>query len=114
MANRHKGEVSFTAGGENYTLVLDFNAICEIEDAFGVSASELGQVIGAKTGNFRTLFRIGLSRHHGLNDIEAGDIINEIGADKASSIVAEAFKASFPDDKNQSGNVKKVGRLQAD
>lgn len=103
MANPSKGEVGFDANGISYTLVLDFNAICELEDAFDVPASQIGEVIGEKLSSLRTVFRVALSRHHDVTDLEAGEILTSIGAEKAGSLIASAFALSFPEAKAKAG-----------
>lgn len=111
MANPHKGEVAFEANGETYKLVFDFNAICELEDALGVSASAIGEAIGDKLSNLRTVFRIGLSRHHNLSDPETGDILTDIGGEKAGELIGQAFSLSFPsadEPKGPVGNGQKI------
>jgi hypothetical protein len=41
MANREKGEVSLDIGGASYTLCLDINAMCRLEDMFSTPAREV-------------------------------------------------------------------------
>ncbi len=43
MANKERGEVTLELGGETYTLVPSFGAVCEIEDALGASLFTLGR-----------------------------------------------------------------------
>ena len=97
MANPLKGEVAFDADDATYTLVFDFNALCTLEDEFGVDVSKIGDAVGAKASNLRTVFRVGLSAHHPeMTDKEVGSIITDIGPTKAGEIITEAFTKSFP------------------
>jgi hypothetical protein len=100
MANPIKGEVAFTANGAEYTLLFDFNALCEIEEEFGVSVTAIGDLLAGdnvKVTDIRRMFRIGLLRHHeGATLEETGDIITEVGPAKAGALIQEAFTKAFP------------------
>lgn len=96
MANVIKGEVDFSADGEDYILVLDFNALCDLESDYP----------GIMDGSFemkspravRKVFQVGLSKHHSdISEIAAGEIIQSIGIPEAAELVGKAFKASFPE-----------------
>lgn len=66
MANKHKGEVSFAADGKTYTLSLSINAMCEMDDAFGVDDA-LGSLMStgkATVKQLRTIFFVALRHHH--------------------------------------------------
>jgi len=41
MANREKGEVSLMIGGASYTLCLDINAMCRLEEMFSTPTQEV-------------------------------------------------------------------------
>lgn len=95
MAGSIKGVVKFEAGGEDYRLLLDFNALCDLEADFP----------GIMDGSFdlkspkaiRRVFHVGLAEHHGaLSERDAGSIIQAIGLERAGEVIAEAFAASFP------------------
>jgi hypothetical protein len=43
MADKERGEVTLELGGETYTLVPSFGAVCEIEDALGVNLFDLAR-----------------------------------------------------------------------
>lgn len=77
MANNIKGEVALQHEGKTYTMVLDFNALAEFEDATGRNAAEVlasPETMGISLA--RSLFWAGLQRHHpGLTLTEAGDIM---------------------------------------
>jgi len=88
MANPVKGEVAFEVESGVYTLVLDFNALCEIEKALG------GLVFEGPTA-IRTVFHVGLKRKHKLLTLEqTGEIIGEIGMAKAGEVLTEAMRAA--------------------
>lgn len=82
MANQLKGEVTAEAMGASYRLVLDFNALCEFEDATGldpgdtIDALAKGEKVKAKLTTIRQLIRAALLRHHPETTVrDAGDLI---------------------------------------
>lgn len=89
-----KGTVAFTAEGQGYTLLLDFNALCDLSD-------ELPGLMGGgqelkDPRQIRAVFHAGLKRHHpDLTVEEAGDIIQAVGVAQAAGILGRAFQASF-------------------
>ena len=94
MANPIKGEVAFEVEGEGYTLVLDFNALCDLEDDLPGLMDGSAEMKSPKA--IRTVFAAGLAKYHaGLSLSDAGDLIQSIGIARAGEIVAEAFNASF-------------------
>ncbi|MFC5370933.1 hypothetical protein ACFPIF_00100 [Brevundimonas faecalis] len=95
MANRIRGEVEVKALGETYTLLLDFNALCELEDEFPGLMTGEATISGFKS--LRRIFHVGFSEHHGdLTERDVGGIIHDIGIEVAAQKMAEAMKASFP------------------
>lgn len=72
MANRLKGEASFTVDGETFTLVFDAGAFLEIEDRTGFGFIAMFGQLGAferdqtkvKLGFLTTLIQCGLAAHH--------------------------------------------------
>lgn len=89
MANPVKGEVSFEVEAGVFTLVLDFNALCEIEKALGGALDVSGP------SAVRTVFHIGLKRRHKMTTLDqAGDLIGELGMLKAGELVNEAMAAA--------------------
>lgn len=81
----------------NYTLRMDFNALCDAEEDFpGIMQ---GEVKLDSFRNIRTMIRHALAAHHAdLTDREVGQIIHDAGMAKAAEAVAEAMQASFPDE----------------
>lgn len=103
MANGLKGELPIDALGVRWTFLLDFNALCTMESELGI---EMGQeVTGMGLGTIRSVFRIALSTNHDdVDDIKAGQIINDIGIHRAAELLAEGMKLAFPE---AVGNAKK-------
>lgn len=94
MANKIKGEVGFKAAGQNYVLLLDFNALCELEDV--VPGLMDGTANLASQRAVRAVFHAGLAEHHPeLTDKDAGRLIHEIGLERAAELIGESCTASF-------------------
>jgi len=99
MANPLKGEVGFEVEGQAYVLVLDFNALCTLEDALDLGIVEIVTQLQTEVrgGFLRALFWAGLQEHHsGLNEKAAGRLIGALGYDRALALVLEGFAAAFP------------------
>ena len=84
MANRLKGEASFTVDGETFTLVFDAGAFLEIEDRTGFGFIAMFGQLGAferdqtkvKLGFLTTLIECGLAAHHpDLDRAEVADML---------------------------------------
>lgn len=102
MANAVRGEVSFEAAGTTYRMKISTNALCEIEDALGESIDEVGRKIAenksAKIRVLRTLvWGALLDRHPNLTPKDAGRLIDEIGMEKASELIAKCFELMQPE-----------------
>lgn len=91
MANRERGEVSLEVEGQPYVLVLDTNAMCELEDLLStperpVSFVEVIQKVvnGNSMRHLRALVWAALRRHHPTMTVkEAGDLISRAGGVQA-------------------------------
>ena len=90
MVNAVKGEVAFEVGGQAYKLVLDFNALCEVEDVLGAGGMDL-----ARPKAIRAIFWASMLRYQpNVTVQEAGDLIGALGLEEAGRIVAEAMNRS--------------------
>lgn len=111
MANRFIGDASFEVDGQTYKLRLDFNAMCELEDATDKDAMEI--IEGYEKGkirmkDLRALFWALLQHHHsGISMEEAGRLLSE-----APDAVGEALAAAAPEPEKaaKSGNGKSRGK----
>lgn len=113
MSNRERGEVSFEADGNAWTLKVDANAMCEIEEATGKTITEIGRVLGneatASISLMRSVFWGALQHHHdGLTLKDAGKLISDIGMDEAGRLIGEAFKSAFPQKKGKDARPRKA------
>lgn len=94
-ANRVKGEVQFEVEGESYVLLLDFNALCDLEDDLPGLMDGTAEIKSPKA--IRRVFHAGLAEHHtGLDVRAAGAIVHALGLDRAAEVIKESFAASFP------------------
>lgn len=95
MARIVKGEVPFEVGEERYTLLLDFNALCDLEDDFPGLMDGSAEIKSPKA--IRRVFHAGLAAHHAdVDERVAGAIIHELGLERAADLVRQSFEASFP------------------
>lgn len=98
MGNRVRGETDiFITSGEltgQYVLLLDLNALCELEDDFPGIMDGTAKIEGVKS--IRRIFHAGFKEHHpDLDELEVGRIIHAYGLKPAAAKLAEAMKASF-------------------
>lgn len=107
MANRFKGKVTTSVEGQEYTLVLDFNAMAEFEDRHGKNALDVLQAMEQGKGSakdMRALVHVCLLTHQPDATLEeAGDILSE-----DPGVIARLVAAAMPDAAKASaaGNVK--------
>jgi hypothetical protein len=97
MGNPYRGEASFDALGESWTLRFNTNALCEFEEASGVKVSAIGAGMGFK--ELRALLWAGLGHHHRRKrgTLESvGAMMDEIGAQELAALVMKAMTSAFP------------------
>lgn len=113
MANAFKGEVSLTHDGQNYTMVLDFNALCDFEGETGKNA--LIALDGMESGNIsatdlRVLMWAGLrQRHPDITLPMAGSILSQ----NADAIQRAAAAAQPEADGTAPGKRKRPTKARA-
>jgi hypothetical protein len=105
MANPERGEVALTVGDRTYTLVLDFNAQCELEEL--LSTPEQRMTLGRafllaasySMTHIRAMVWASLRRHH--SDMTVTDVGNLIesagGVEKLLETLGKLRKASQPE-----------------
>jgi class 3 adenylate cyclase len=98
MANKQKGEVALG----DYTLRYSINALCELEDASGMSAVQLAMSLSDeetfKIKSLRLMVWGGLiDNHEEITLKQAGDIISDFGAPKTMEAITKAFELAMPD-----------------
>ncbi|RMC37495.1 GTA-gp10 family protein [Paracoccus alkanivorans] len=81
MANAYRGEVALEYEGETYTMVLDFNAMCEFEDLTGTRWQDMEAVMEngeARMNDLRALMLACLrDRHPDMDARMAGRIFSQ-------------------------------------
>lgn len=100
MGNSSRGSVALQVGDTAYTVSFSINALCELEDAFGVTVQEVGALFGenASMKDVRKLARCALSDHHpDVSDKEAGKVVSDAGLPAFMDAVQKAFKLAFPE-----------------
>jgi hypothetical protein len=92
MANSVKGEVEFDCGGQTYLFKFGTNAQVLVEDRIGMSCAKWMQQKADQFGasDIRLIMWAGLHRHHNLSETDVGDLIDELGADKAAEVFLKA------------------------
>ena len=86
MANREKGEVSLVIGGASYTLCLDINAMCRLEEMFSTPERDvtfqeiLAKVNRNKMTHIRALLWVAFLKYHPTFTFEQlSDAMTEAG-----------------------------------
>lgn len=94
----------------DYTLRMDFNALCDAEEDFPTIMT--GSIDLTTPRKIRTMVRHALSANHpGLDDRTVGDIINDAGVDVTAAALIEAMRISFPSaEASETGNPPKPAK----
>lgn len=100
-ANPQRGQLGFEVGGERWIFAFSTNALCAVEEEFGLDEiTELETVLGGKPSmrTIRKLFRIGLTDcHPTMTDVEAGTIMEAVGGLEPSlELIMRAVEQAFP------------------
>lgn len=118
MANRERGEVELIVGERTYTLVLDIDAMCALEEYFSTPTheatwDEIEQRVqrGASVRMLRALIWAMLQRHHpDVTIVESGRIVSDMGGlPGLITVVSKAMRAATPDPED----VKALGGMKA-
>jgi len=89
MANPLKGEVGFEVEGEAYKLVLDFNALCELEGVLTPGDDRNGPRAT------RATLWAALQRHHAdLTLADVGDLIARLTLPKVRELIGQAYEVA--------------------
>lgn len=98
MGNSVRGEVSFEADGQSYTIQYTINWLIEMEEHFELTVEEIGKKMmeGMRLAFLRTVFWFGMRAHHeDMTETEAGALITALGVEKAGALIGEAFTKAF-------------------
>lgn len=102
MANPARGSVALQAGDTAYTVSFSVNALCELEEAFGMSVQKIGSLFddpdNVSMTNVRKLVMCGLHDHHeDVDEKEAGKIATDAGLQTCMDAISKAFQLAFPE-----------------
>lgn len=100
--NPQRGQLGFEVENERWTFAFTTNALCVVEEEFGLEdISQLETVLGGKPSlrTIRKLFRIGLTDcHPSMTDHEAGAIMEAVGGLEPSlELIMRAVETAFPE-----------------
>ena len=130
MTNTAKGEITFDALDKERTIALTTNVQCAMEDAFGkgfaaimldafpaltpADANDPEKVLAAaremKVGTIRAfLFHMLRGTEPNIDLNEVGEIMDELGQDKAMELIGQAMSAGTPDRVATEGKAKPKG-----
>lgn len=98
MGNKFKGEVSFTANGQDYTAKFSTNAICCLEERLGKTFEQITMSLGYR--ELRAFLYFAIQQNHpGVSLEDTGDILDDLGMAKAQKIIADGLKWAMPESK---------------
>lgn len=108
MANKFKGEVSFEAGGQPYKLSFSANALCELEDAMGITLDEVIKLMQSpdklRLRDLRQMFWAALLDHQPETTFaNAKIILSKVSAVEMGELVGKAFVLSMPSPEDVEG-----------
>lgn len=92
MANPVMGEVAFSAGGREYTFKFGTYAQAILQRRSGLSTQKFFARRDDEWGadDLLLVFYAGLHQRHHLTEEQVGDLIDEIGQDRASAVMLDA------------------------
>lgn len=102
MANFARGEVDFQVERVTYRLVLDMNALCELEELknepWGVTFERMGSTqSGLRMTDLRSILWAALRARHPSITVEgAGNILQTAGPESVLEAVTEALRRARP------------------
>jgi hypothetical protein len=104
LANREKGEVSFTVGEQAYTMRLSLNALCELEDLMStrdvrVTAQDvIARVNRGELTAVRALLWAALREHHQTLTLkDVGSLLETAGLEAVTTAFSALTQSLQPD-----------------
>lgn len=102
MANRERGEVAASFKGEEISLVLDFNTMCDLEDRFDQPIEEIMQRLDDDGGkrkvevrDLRAVFHVLLQGARAdATARDAGEFLTELGIEGAGELLGKLVERS--------------------
>jgi hypothetical protein len=100
MANKLKGEVEVSAGEDSIVFRLGINELIELQDDLGIEDDE---AFLSAFDNLRSLKKLRKVVFHAMKharpdvtEIEAGDLITDLGSEKIRELIGDALKWALP------------------
>lgn len=111
MGNNARGTTTVKFRGDNLNLVLDINAMCELEDKTGLSIQKflegLEDESNVKIKDLRLIaWAMMLGQLPGSTEHDAGELLRDMGPE-FGDIITEAIQRSFPEASKEPTTVKK-------
>lgn len=99
MANPQKGEVAFESNGKQYVFKLGTYAQAMLERRIKMPFTKFMTKQADEWGvdDALAMFWAGLYRQHKLTEEQAGDLMDDIGAERFKDIMLEALKLAQPE-----------------
>lgn len=100
-------QIEFEAMGKTRALRFTTNRIVQLEEKAGRGIGAIAGGMGdGKIGDVRLMIACGM----GVKPDDAGDIIDDIGLQRAVELLGQALQAAFPDaDQSDTGNGAAAG-----
>lgn len=97
MANPHRGEVSFEAGGKTYVFKLGTHTLAAIEERAKMPFFKFFNRKPEEWGvrDMVIIFDCGLSEKYELTVKQVAGLMDELGHEKVGNIIAEAMNSAF-------------------
>ena len=98
MANPIMGEVAFEVAGQRYVFALNTYARAILQKRSGLTFAQFFTRGETAWGDAELidLYHAGLYQRHQLSDQEIGALLDELGAERAGKIVADAITLIIP------------------
>ncbi|MES2173846.1 MAG: hypothetical protein V4523_07850 [Pseudomonadota bacterium] len=97
-ANPLRGEAAIKVGDTAYSLALDVNAFCYAQSVLSMKPLEMVSAFLADGDDLllmRTLLWAALQRHHPCHELEAGDILADVGPVAVRAAITGMMVAAF-------------------
>jgi hypothetical protein len=115
VANYHKGEVSFKAGGKTLIFRMGVNQLLDFQGKMGFAGQDekLWEALDdlRSLSVVRTIVFCGLAKDQpDITEEAAGDIISELGLPRMASLIVEGLRWALPEKKEPGPGDKGEGR----
>ncbi len=118
MTNNVRGIVTREIDGKSYSFRLGANEWCELESDLGKGTGAIFKDLEAIARSnevdyrfFRLIFRAALSYSEPDATLrDAGDLMDQLGTEKAGLLVVEVVKAGMPGVRETAGKPKRAAR----